>query len=815
MDRQSLRVLEFPQIQKYLWSLAVTEPGRRAADHLHPGTDRQQIETWLAQVTELKEFLQIGTSLPLAGTPAVGDLLAGVRENGQSLTPEQLLKVAGALATARKLHQLASQCGPRYPTLSELLKNLEPLPDLEARVDRAVDQRGRIQDGASPELARIRKEIGTLRQRLHQELAEILERLASQKTLRDKLVSVRNDRLVIPLRSDARAAVDGIVHDTSQTGATCFIEPFSVVPLNNRLSQARSREREEEARILRELTGGVMAAAATLHRNEKWLGRIDCVHAKVRLSFLLRARAPQLNDGADIRLLQAMHPVLALQERAQDPSALPEALAEMVLGGDTSTTGTTAGLTVVPIDLQLGGERRTLIISGANTGGKTVSLKTLGLLGLMVQAGMHIPVAEGSEWPVLAGIFAEIGDEQDVRAHLSTFSARVKRLAAMVQEVDSRSLILLDEFGTGTDPAEGSALALAVLDELRGREPFIAVTTHYHLLKAYGMLQNGVENVSVLFDDNTGRPTYRLLYGYPGTSNALEIAADLGMSSELIEAARNYLDRNERRIIELIRHLEEACQRARTQEEEWRSQRRQFELARANLAREREELVQSREEILDAARQKARRLLDEAEQELKSTVGHFQRKGMKGAMTARRKVRQISEELNAGLEPRVPDSTDVAAPEAEGKLVRLRGLGGTGTLIKIKDQGQRAEVQMGSKRVEVDTKNLECLPSQQSEQSAAVGSSGIRVFREEPETCGQRVDLLGLRVEEALTLLDRTIDRAILDGCAELHVVHGHGSGRLRQAVQEFLTDHAAVKGFHPEMQNRGGSGVTVVELKD
>jgi DNA mismatch repair protein MutS2 len=815
MDRQSLRVLEFPQIQGFLQALALTAPGRQVASEVYPSTDRRQIDIWLGQVTELKEYLQVGKALPLGGIHALSALIDRASATGDALLPAELLEVRATLNAARTLRELVARCEPRYLRLAALLENLQPLPELERKIGRAIDQRGQIRDGASPELTRVRKEVGDLRTSLHEELTKILEKQASQKTLQEKIISVRNDRLVIPLRSEAKGALEGIVHDTSHSGATCFVEPLSAVPLNNRLSQARSREREEQARILRELTDAVILAAELLRHNEHWLGFIDCVHAKVRLSTLLLGRAPQLNNAERIRLLQAVHPILALQERAQESSSLPAALGEMVMGAEPSETQKSGQIRAVPIDLHLSEEQKILIISGANTGGKTVSLKTLGLLGAMVQAGLHIPVAEGSEWPILRGIFAEIGDEQDVRAHLSTFSARVQKLVKMLAQVDSQALVLLDEIGTGTDPAEGAALALAVLDELRLRGTYIAVTTHYHLIKAYGMLHAGVQNVSVAFDEESGRPTYELLYGHPGTSNALQIAADLGMPPEIIEEAKGHLDPSESRAIDLIRQLKEAWNRAKAEEEELRLQRQRLEGVQADLAREHQRLVKSREEILDHARQQSEGMLTKAENELKSVVANLQRGGMGEAVAARQIVERIREELTVALEPQVQSQNEGRIPTAEGQQVRLRGMGGRGTLVKFKDQGRRAEVQMGPKRVEVDTESLELLPAQQIKGAEMPRNNGIRVFREEPEAYQQRLHLVGLRVEEAIPLLDKAIDRAILDGYSQIQVVHGYGTGRLRQAVQTFLAEHAVVKGFHAAQQRWGGSGVTVVELKD
>ena len=815
MDRQSLRVLEFQHIRSFLQSLALTGPGRQAVAQVHPITDREQIQVLLDQVTELKEYLQIGNSLPLGGIHQLARTVEQVSGSGQSLHPAELLDVAETLRATSTLQQLVSRCEAQYGRLTDLLRNLEPIPELEGKIGRAIDHRGQIKDGASHELARIRKEIGDVRKRLHEELEEVLEKQASQKILQEKLISIRNDRLVIPLRSGAKGALEGIVHATSHSGATCFVEPLSAVPLNNRLSQARSREREEEARILRELTDAVLAVAEVIRHNESWLGFIDCVHAKVRLSALLGARAPQIDDGGRIRLLQASHPILALQEGAQKSSSFPSALTEMVLEAEVSEKSKTEQIHVVPIDLCLNEDQKTLIISGANTGGKTVSLKTLGLLGVMVQAGLHIPVAEGSEWPVLTGIFAEIGDEQDVRAHLSTFSARIQRLVAMLRKVDRRSLVLLDEIGTGTDPSEGAALALALLDQLRKQGAFVAVTTHYHLIKAYGMLHEGVENVSVSFDEMSGRPTYELVYGHPGTSNALQIAADLGMNPDILETARGYVDKDESRAIDLIRDLTDMLRRTKSEKEQLRSQRQQLQLAQDELEQQQRGLVESRERILSELREQGETLIKGAEKELKSAIALLQKASMREAMGVRKRVREVKKELGSALQSQTQPEDRGVRPSAEGQLVRLRGLGSSGTLVKIKDQGRRAEVQMGPKRVEVDMEALELVPTGQGEDSRRIGIKGVRIFREEPETCQQRLHLVGLRVEEALPLLDKAIDRALMDGCNQIHVVHGHGTGRLRKAVRDFLSDHAVVKGFHSENQRAGGTGVTVVELKD
>jgi len=385
----------------------------------------------------------------------------------------------------------------------------------------------------------------------------------------------------------------------------------------------------------------------------------------------------------------------------------------------------------------------------------------------------------------------------------------------MLKKVDRRSLVLLDEIGTGTDPAEGAALALALLDQLRKQGPFVVVTTHYHLIKAYGMLHDEVENVSVAFDEKSGRPTYQLVYGHPGTSNALQIAADLGMPSNILEPARGYLDKDESRAIDLIRELTDTLRRTKTEEEHLRLQRRQLELAQDELAQQQSRLVESREKILSELREQGGELIEGAEKELKSAIALLQKAGMREAMGVRKRVREVKKELRSALQSQAQPEYRGVKPSAEGQLVRLRGLGSSGTLVKIKDQGRRAEVQVGPKRVEVDIEALELSTTEQGEDSRTTRMNGIRIFREEPETCQQRLHLVGLRVEEALPLLDKAIDRALLDGCSQIHVVHGHGTGRLRKAVQEFLSDHSVVKGFHPENQSAGGTGVTVVELKD
>jgi DNA mismatch repair protein MutS2 len=815
MDRQSLRVLEYPHILTVLEALATTEPGRLAVRELRPSTEREMIATWLGQVTELKDYLQSGNSLSLTGVEVVSLILDRVGTTGQVIVPENLLKVASTLEVTRLLHRLAGQLPLRCSRLAEILGRVQPVPELEAKIGRAIDGHGKIRDDASPALARLRAEIGRLRERLHSELTEILERQAAQKTLQEKLVTIRNGRLVIPVRSGARGAVEGIVHDTSQSGATSFVEPLAVVPLNNALSRTRSLVQEEEARILRELTEAVAEAAQVLRSNERWLGEIDCLHAKARLSVLLRGREPVLDRGERIRLLQARHPILALQVLAREGEGVPASLAEVLWGDAGAGDPKPNSLEVVPIDLHLTRKENALIISGANAGGKTVSLKTLGLLGAMAQTGLHIPVAEGSEWPVLTGVFAEIGDEQDLRSHLSTFSARIQRLVTVLNLADDRSLILLDELGTGTDPAEGAALALAVLDRLRGRGAFVAVTTHYHLIKAYGMVEKGVVNAAVEFDEASGRPVYRLRYGRLGTSNALKIAADLAMPHEVLEGTRRYLSRDEQRTGELIRRVEEARREAERAGEELGRRQRDLEAIHTDLVRERDELAHSQARVIAEARERAESILAEAEKELKAAIARFQEQGSAGAPEARRRVEKVTTSLRSALQAQTPPGHGLLSSSAAGRLVRLRGTGGTGVILEVKDDGRRAEVQVGPKRVEMDARDIELLPVQESRGMSGAGGNGVRVFRDEAESRQDRLNLVGLRVEDALPLLDKAIDRALLDGRSEIQVVHGHGTGRLRRAVQEFLLSHAGVRGFHHEIQNRGGSGVTVVELKD
>ncbi|MBW1980934.1 MAG: endonuclease MutS2 [Deltaproteobacteria bacterium] len=812
MDYQSLRVVEFPFIVKCLVALCRSEPGRRRSAELRPGDNRLEIEKLLAQVSELKEYLQVGNDLPLFGIEPVGDILEQVEGSGQSLQPESLLKIASTLEATQRLHSLARQCAERYHRLLELLEQLEPLAELLKTINKTVDHRGWIRDDASPELARLRGEIITVREQLHKELSELLDRLSSQKILQDKLITVRNDRLVIPLRSEARGAIEGIVHDTSHKGATSFVEPLSAVPLNNKLCRARALEKEEEARILRQLTEKVLGKASILRLNEYWLGHIDSVHAKVLLSRLLGGREPELNNGQRIRLKEAAHPILILQEKAQEPGGLPAVLRDC-LPHPQGEKRDDSRMIVVANDFELSREKSMLIISGANTGGKTVSLKTLGLLGAMIQAGLHVPVAEGSEWPVFSNIFAEIGDEQDLQAHLSTFSARIKRIVEVLQHADADTLVLFDEIGTGTDPAEGAALALAVMDELLERRVFAVVTTHYHLIKAYGAGRANVENVAVEFDGETGRPTYRLLYGTIGSSNALKVAADLSLPSRVLQRTERYLEPNSRWTVELIEGLAKARRRAESQLVELEKERQQLQRLRSALAREQEQLQSQREAILEETRVQASLLLSEADKEIRAMISDFQRSGAPGAQKTHERLKQVKESVSAVLKQPKPEKSAVLPPFAAGRRVRLSSTAATGTILRLKEGGRRAEVQIGQKRVEVAATDLEVLATDEDKHSPS--SSGIKLMLQPRDGYNRHLDLVGLRVEEALAKLDKAIDQAILEDCSSIYVIHGHGTGKLRQAVHGFLMDHALVKGFRHERQSQGGTGVTVVELKE
>jgi len=626
---------------------------------------------------------------------------------------------------------------PFHPLLQEWAEKIPDLRDLQEGLHSAIGPRGEILDSASPELRRLRREISLVRARIRQALESLWEKEELRKIFQEQIITLRSERYVVAVKAEFKNTLPGIIHDHSQSRATFFIEPLATLEENNELNLLLQDEKEEERRILLDLTARVREEAQEISRAVEVLGHLDLVFAKAKWAQACGATIPLLNEEGRWQLRDARHPLL--------------------------------GPKAVPIDLFLNRGQSTLVITGANTGGKTAALKTLGLLTLMAQSGVPIPAADGSEAPVLGKVFADIGDEQNLRENLSTFSAWVRSIAKILREADSSSLVLLDEVGGGTDPVEGAALTMALLDGLRSQRAKTLVTTHLHLLKAYGAIHPDVVNVSVEFDPGTLRPTYRLIYGRPGESHALLMAEKWGLPHELVEQAQGYLGEGERKVSQLLQNLEQTqhemeirLQEAEEMKREAESLRKQTEAFRAQTRKEEERLLlQTREE--------ARAMVREAREDLRRLINEFKARGRTDLHHLGEEIQAQEKKLDAWASP--PQDSPPA------------------TLSRLKEafaQGSGKRAAKGTRRGPIDYH----IPSARRE-----------------------IKIIGLRVEEALPLVDKAIDEAFLGGLKELEVIHGAGTGRLRQAIRDHLQEHPSVKTYFPGGPGRGGNGVTVVEI--
>lgn len=784
MHAYSLSVLELPRILALLEEGAVSEPGRGLCRALTPAWEFEEVAARLGEVRQLSA-LEAEGPLPLDHFADLGPLLERSRVEGSLLWPEELAAVLANLRAARKLRAYlaaAERSAPEaFPLLYRLGRSLPEPEGVAEAIERATGGENEVRDDASPELGQVRRRLKAAKGRLHQVLQGLMDG-PLRHYLQDRLVTLRGGRFVLPVRIDAKGSVPGIIHDYSHSRATAFVEPLAVVDLNNDLAILAQEERYQEERVLRAVTARVGQAAGDIEAAQNVLAHADLLCAKTALGRRLGGVVPQLNRSGRLRLTQAVHPLLLVGSgRRERP---------------------------VPMDIELSGETRALIISGPNAGGKTVTLKTVGLLSLMAQAGLAIPAAEGSELPVFPQVLATIGDEQDIEGALSTFSARMRRTRELLELATEGSLVLLDEIGTGTDPAEGAALAMAVLDELLGRGAWCLITTHYHLLKAYGFLKAGVANVSLDFDQAGLMPTFRLTYGKPGTSHGLETAAKVGLPVDVVERARGYMSDAERKSASLISELEETLERLRREQGEVERLRVEAQAEKERRTRELVRLRERKEELLLAERKRAEDIIGRAEREVRLI-----KRGLKDRQqveTAR--LRQLRHEMDERLKVRERrrELDDLAA----GDAVQVASLNKEATLSESPRGRERVSVVCGGLRMDLPVWDLQ--PGPRKRREPAKGEPAVppaRLYGLSAQAPQREVNLVGLRVDEALPLVDKTLDLAVVAGIPSISIIHGTGTGRLRAAVRSHLKGHAQVKAFRPG-EGRQAGAITVVEVE-
>lgn len=708
---------------------------------------------------------------------AVGGLLEG----------HQLLRVAVTLASGRRLRQFFWGLEGSWPVCREIVGRISDLRHLEKAIEAAIGPDGLVLDQATPKLASLRRQIRKLQERIKERLDSYLRSPEMQKYLQDNLYTVRNDRYVLPVKQEYRQQVPGLVHDQSASGATLFIEPMTLVEINNELHRLQAAEAREIEAILQNLSELVGQEKESLTLTLEALGEIDFTIAKGRLSREMAAQAPRLNKSGRWRISRGRHPLL---------------------GGQ-----------VVPVSLALGEDFDTLVITGPNTGGKTVTLKTVGLFTLMAQCGLHLPAASGTEIDATAAVYADIGDEQSIEQSLSTFSSHMSQIVSIFKEITPGSLVLLDELGAGTDPTEGAALAMAILDHLTRMGARTVATTHYSELKAYAYATERVENAAVEFDSHTLQPTFKLLIGTPGESNAFAIASRLGLRANVIQRARSLLGEEDRRVSRLISGLTEdkrVSERERLQAEQLRNE---AEAMRAEQEKRWQEWQQQAAAQMQKVREEARHLVRRARAQTREIMARLDKElaeaslkeQQKAARKARRQLQDLEDEMETELEKYRPAPAGEPPEDLQvGDKVLLHTWGQVGeVLIPPSDQGE-VLVQVGVMKLNVNLQDLRSVTARPKKEAAGAGWT-VQVAAN--DAVSPEINLRGLTVAEACHQVDKYLDDAVLAGLNQVSLIHGKGTGTLRVALQKYLGEHPLVKSFRLGGAGEGGSGVTVVDI--
>ncbi len=782
--------MEWPRLCQHLSTFAATKLGVVAARHLKIPDAQSQSEQLLAQTKEVYQLeSRLSGGLSFEGIKDIGDSLERAERQGV-LAGDELLAIATTLAGTRQLRRTIDNQSD-LPVLKDLIVELRTYPELEQEIHRCIDDRGLVSDRASPQLAGIRTQLRALRNQITRVLQGILQRQAG--AVQEQLITQRSDRFVIPVKAPQKDAIPGIVHDTSTSGATLYVEPNAIVPLGNQLRQLLAKEQVEEEAIRRVLTEQVAAVKPDLEHLLAIATTLDLACARSRYSLWLGANPPhfiQRQEGENITLRQLRHPLLVWQQQHEQ------------------------GQPVVPVDLLIQPQIRVVTITGPNTGGKTVTLKTLGLAALMAKVGLFVPAREPVELPWFDQVLADIGDEQSLEQSLSTFSGHIRRISRILEAMTQDSLVLLDEVGAGTDPVEGSALAIALLQYLANNSQLSIATTHFGELKALKYEDERFENASVEFDEVSLSPTYRLLWGIPGRSNALTIARRLGLKAEVVDVAKTQIGGATDDINQVIAGLEAQRRRQETKATEAQELLQQAERLHQQLSQKATEL-QERERML---RQQQEKAVQEAIARAKGEIAQIIRRLQQGSATAQ-DAQQATNALNQITErhlPAPPPKPKAGFKPRVGDRVRIPRLGQTAEILSAPDDDGDLSVRFGLMKMTVKLEDVESLDGQKAEPVKSKPFPATAPVAPPPEpapairTSQNTIDLRGSRVADA----EMVLDRAISEATGPLWIIHGHGTGKLRQGVHNFLQQHSRVSHYEPAEPADGGTGVTVAHIR-
>lgn len=787
MNKKILQTLEFSKIIQAIANFAASDLGKEQVLTLSPSIDKNEIELWQDETEDGTRILKLRGHMPIPKLQNVRPHLKRL-DIGASLNGLEIAQIGKILRTTSEMNRFfenLKETGIEMNRLYELAENFVTTPTLNQVIRETVDEDGRVMDDASPALKGIRIGIKRGENTVREKLDGIV-RGKSAQYLSDAIITIRNDRYVIPVKQEYRSHFGGVVHDQSSTGQTLFVEPQSVVELNNRLRQLQIEERREIDRILAEISNEIAPFSKDILNNMFLLGKLDFIGAKASYAKSISANRPVIHEQNEVRLLSARHPLL---DQAN----------------------------VVANDILIGGENQAVIITGPNTGGKTIILKTLGLLQLMGQAGLQLPVAQDSQIGLFTEIFADIGDEQSIEQSLSTFSSHMTNIVSILERVDEKSLIIFDELGAGTDPQEGAALAIAILDKIGAIGSYVMVTSHYPELKAYGYNRPQTINASMEFDVDTLSPTYRLLIGVPGRSNAFEISKRLGLDNDIIDSARQLIDGESQNLNEMIADLENRRKMAETEYLEVRHYVDEAEQLHADLQTAVQQFYAEREELMRKAREKANNLVEETEENADQIIKELRKKQIQGQYEGVKEHEFIDAKTQlSGLKQEEALAKNKVLKKAKAKQVMKPGddvivqsFGQKGILMEKVDKNHWV-VQMGMLKMKLKESDL-TLTAPEKEPSRKMIAS---VRSESNNHVSPQLDLRGERYENALAELDRYLDAALLANYPQVTIVHGKGTGAIRQGVTDALKKHRSIKSFRYAPPNQGGNGATIVEFK-
>ncbi|WP_164668431.1 endonuclease MutS2 [Virgibacillus doumboii] len=780
MNDRILRVLEFNKIIEQLNSHAATMIGKDLCSSLKPSVNIEEVKSLHDETDEASQILRLNKAIPLGG---ISDIRPSIKRSviGGVLNAGECLDVANTLYGGRQVKGFLEKIEEDLPILKEFAQQIVALRELEIHINSCVDDNGQVMDSASDKLRSIRSSIRTYESRVRDKLDSYTK--SKSKMLSDAIITIRNDRYVLPVKQEYRGTIGGIVHDQSASGSTLFMEPKSVVDMNNQLQEAKVKERQEIDRVLRELSGHIAANEAALYENVDVLAKIDFITARAKLGVQMKAAMPKINNKGIIKMQQARHPLLEMDE-------------------------------AIANDVEIGENYTSIVITGPNTGGKTVTLKMIGLCTVMAQSGLGVPALDGCEMAVFEDVFADIGDEQSIEQNLSTFSSHMTNIVSILKQVNHNSLVLFDELGAGTDPQEGAALAMSLLDEVISRGARVIATTHYPELKAYGYNRDNVVNASVEFDVETLKPTYRLLIGVPGRSNAFEISKRLGLDETIINQAKSHIGIDSKSVENMIASLEKSQRQAESEYQNAHEILVESEQLRNDIVKEWKQFEEKREGLYKKAEEKAEKALQKARVEAEAIVDEIRNMKTDAQLKEHEwiEARKMLEEAQPDLSVKKKDTPKKKSASNQqlqpGDEIKLLTVNQHGTILE-KASDKEYLVQVGVMKVKVKREDLQLVSKKSTyteKPLTTVKGSNYHVKTE--------LDLRGERFEDALSKLEKYLDDALLAGYPKVSIIHGKGTGALRKGVKEFAQKHPRISDARPGAAGEGGSGVTVLELR-